>query len=76
MTSTSKVGALRLWNAAHPEPKEMIKVGPHGILSIHKLASLNKQNYEFLLQFKTGEVAVYDLKRRKILFKTEVAHSS
>jgi len=28
VTSTSKVGALRLWNAAHSKPKDMIKVGP------------------------------------------------
>lgn len=34
ITSTIKVGALRLWNAAHPSPKDMLKVGPHGILTI------------------------------------------
>lgn len=43
ISSTNKVGALRLWNAAHSEPKEMIKVGPHGILSINKLASAKQQ---------------------------------
>jgi hypothetical protein len=34
VTSTNKVGALRLWNASNPVPKDMIKVGPHGISSI------------------------------------------
>lgn len=34
ISSTSKVGALRVWNAAHDNPKDMIKVGPHGISAI------------------------------------------
>ena len=34
ITSTAKVGALRLWNAAHESPKDMLKVGPHGIQTI------------------------------------------
>ena len=34
ITSTTKVGALKLWNAAHESPKDMLKVGPHGILTI------------------------------------------
>ena len=34
VTSTSKVGALKVWNAASDSPKDMIKVGPHGITCI------------------------------------------
>ena len=34
ITSTVKVGALRLWNASNENPKDMIKVGPHGITCI------------------------------------------
>jgi hypothetical protein len=34
ITSTSKVGALRLWSSANDSPKDMIKVGPHGITTI------------------------------------------
>lgn len=37
ITASSKVGALRLWNAAHDSPKDMIKVGPHGILMIESM---------------------------------------
>lgn len=28
VTSSSKVGALKIWNAAHETNKDMIKVGP------------------------------------------------
>jgi len=34
VTSTNKVGALKVWNAANETPKDMIKVGPHGITTI------------------------------------------
>jgi hypothetical protein len=34
ITSTSKVGALKVWNAANIESKDMIKVGPQGIKTI------------------------------------------
>jgi hypothetical protein len=37
ITSSSKVGALRVWNAAHDSPKEMIKVGPHGLVTVEPL---------------------------------------
>lgn len=28
LTATTKVGALRLWNAAHETSKDMLKIGP------------------------------------------------
>jgi WD40 repeat protein len=34
VTSSSKVGALKVWNAANEAPKDMIKIGPHGITSM------------------------------------------
>jgi hypothetical protein len=37
ITSSSKVGALRIWNAAHDSPKDMIKVSPHGITLIEPM---------------------------------------
>jgi WD40 repeat protein len=37
ITSTNKVGALRLWSASNENPKDMIKVGPHGISTIHPI---------------------------------------
>ena len=65
ITSTVKVGALKLWNAAHETPKDMLKVGPHGILTI--TPSLTKQG-RFFLQFKSGQIVVYNALKRKILF--------
>jgi hypothetical protein len=51
VSSTAKVGALRVWNAAHESPKEMIKVGPHGISAIFPVYGKFSL---FLLQFKNG----------------------
>lgn len=51
ITSTNKVGALKLWNAANEAPKDMIKVGPHGITTMQQIKG--KQG-TFLLQFKNG----------------------
>jgi hypothetical protein len=31
VTSTDKVGALKLWNVSQKAPKQIIKVGPTGI---------------------------------------------
>ena len=33
ITSSAKVGALRVFNAAQPTPKDMIKVSRHGIVN-------------------------------------------
>lgn len=34
ITTSTKVGAIRIWNAAQAQPKEMIKVSRHGIISV------------------------------------------
>lgn len=73
ITSSNKVGALKLWNAAHDSPKDMIKVSPHGIAFIEPMKG---QSSVFLLQNKNGEVIVYNVRKRKLLFKSEVAHTS
>lgn len=31
LTSTRRVGAIRVWNVASTQPKEIVKVGSHGI---------------------------------------------
>ena len=72
ITSTNKVGALRLWNASNENPKEMIKVGPHGISTIVPIKS---KQATFMLQFKNGQVVIYNVRKRKILFQTEVSHT-
>ena len=71
VTSTNKVGALRMWNAAHTEPRSMIKIGPHGIKKI-----LPASNDLFILQSCSGSVMVYNIRHRKLLFESEVAHAN
>ena len=34
ITSTAKVGALKMWNVAHTESKHMLKVSPKGIVTL------------------------------------------
>jgi len=34
LTSSTKVGAVKIWNAAQAQPKEMLKVSRHGVISI------------------------------------------
>lgn len=71
------MGALKLWNAAIDQPKEMIKVSPHGIMNICAVRGEKFRNGGvFLLQSKNGSVIVYDVRKRKALFETEVAHTS
>lgn len=37
ISSSTKMGALRVWNASNASPKDMIKVGPHGIANMQSL---------------------------------------
>lgn len=61
VTASTKVGALRIWSSASDTPKDMIKVGPHGIASIYPL---KHKSSTFLLQLKNGQVVVYNARRR------------
>jgi WD40 repeat protein len=65
ITTTRKVGALRLWNVAHKEPKQVIKVGSHGIHSLKKLTNDPKR---VLIAFLNGAIQVYNLQKRRIEF--------
>lgn len=53
ITSTKKVGTLRLWNVAHKEPKQIIKVGSTGIHFMRKLKGDTKR---ILIGFMNGAV--------------------
>jgi len=44
ITSSARVGAIKIWNASQPQHKEMIKVSRHGISSI-----VACQRYHFLM---------------------------
>jgi hypothetical protein len=70
VTSSTRVGALKIWNAAQAQPKEMIKVSRHGISSI-----VACQRNHFLLRLINGQIVFFNTKSRKTLYQTEVAHT-
>jgi len=57
LTSSKKTGALRIWNAANPQPRQIIKVSNHGILTVRPI----RKNH-FMLQLNSGAICIYDLK--------------
>ena len=65
VSSSAKIGALRIWNAASESPKDMVKVGPHGITMIEPMRG---KSSVFMLQLKNGEIVIYNIRKRKILF--------
>lgn len=72
ITSNRKVGTLRLWNAAHKDPKQVLKVGSHGI---HSFKKIKGDSQRVLIAFINGAVAVYNVQRRCIDFQTEAGHA-
>lgn len=44
ITTSARVGAIKIWNAAQPQPKEMLKVSRHGIISV-----VGCQRYHYLM---------------------------
>ena len=61
ISSSCKMGALRIWNASNASPKDMIKVGPHGIVNMQPLHGVQGA---FILQNKNGEIVVYHARKR------------
>ena len=72
ITTTKKVGALRLWNVASKEPKQIIKVGSTGIHSMRKLKGDSKR---IILGFMNGAVQIFNIEKRKVEFMTEAGHA-
>ena len=72
ITTSSKVGALRLWNASLKTPKSIIKVGSTGIKSFFSFPS--NPNL-FLLAFRNGTVGIYNLGLKKLEFCTQPGHT-
>ena len=66
---------MRLWNASNKEPKEIIKVVPQGIMTMVPVPAGGGESV-CLAQLKNGQVVLYNVSRRKILFQSEVAHSA
>ena len=66
------MGALKIWNVAQKESKNIIKVGTSGIK--HFVGLITNPNL-FLISFDKGSVGLYDIEKRKFEFLTEEAHS-
>jgi len=51
----------------------MIKIGPSGI---NKILPFKYKPYHFLIQFVSGQIAIFDFKKNKVIFESEIAHTS
>ena len=69
LVASPKVGALRLYNAAIPACKEIIKVSRHGIYDIQRMTS-----EVYLIKLKNGQIMQFNIKTKKELFITDVGH--
>lgn len=72
VTSTDRVGVLRLWNVSQRAPLTQIKVGPAGVNCIKAIP--NQPNW-FVLSFKNSAVGVCDIAARTIKFMSTPGHS-
>ena len=68
-SASPKVGALRIYNAAIPVCKEIIKVSRHGIYDVQRMT-----NEVYLLKLKNGQIMQFNIKTKKELFMTDVGH--
>ena len=70
LVASPTAGVLRLFNAAQPTSKEVIKVSRHGILDIKRMS-----DEVYLLKLKNGQITQFNIRTRKALFTTEVGHT-
>ena len=71
LVASPKDGALRLYNAASPAPKNVIRASRHPICGI---VQMNRDVY--FLQLRSGQVCQFDIRSRKNIYSTLVGHSS
>ncbi len=57
------------------EHKEIIKVVPQGVVTMVPVPIGGGESV-ILGQLKNGQVVLYNVRKKKILFKSEVAHSA
>lgn len=57
---------------ASTEPKQLIKVGSHGI---HYMKRLRDDQHRILLAFFNGSIQIYNLEKKQIEFQTEAGHA-
>lgn len=72
ITSSPKIGALKVWNVSHKSPRSTVKVGSTGVKSFQAFPD---NPYRFLLAFRSGAVGIYNLSLKKMEFCTEAGHT-
>ena len=70
LTASPKAGVLRIYNAALPHHKEIIKVSKYGIKD---LVRMSRDIY--LIKLKNGQIIQYNVRTKKTLFTSDVAHT-
>ena len=63
-------GVIRIYNAAQPACKEILKVSRHAILDIRRMTS-----EVYLIKLLNGQITQFNIKTRKTLFTTDVGHT-
>jgi WD40 repeat protein len=72
VTASDRHGVIRMWNVSNANPMHMIKTEQGAVSSI---ACLEQQSAKIVVSFKSGEVALVDLKERRTAWATEGGHT-
>ena len=72
VTASRKVGALRVWNVAQEQPKQVVKVGSHGV---HAMKGLKGDSKRMLIAYVNGSVQVFNMAKKRVEFQTEAGHA-
>lgn len=59
------MGAIRIWNVAHRQPKHIMKVGSHGV---HYMCKIKDEPNKLLLSFMNGAIAIFNVAKRSVEF--------
>ena len=72
LVASPKTGILKLYKAAMPTPKEVIKVSRFGIKDITPTRKAGR----FLIKLTSGEIVYFNIVTKKVLYSTDIGHIS
>eukprot|EP00826_Nyctotherus_ovalis_P013547 TRINITY_DN13688_c0_g1_i12.p1 TRINITY_DN13688_c0_g1~~TRINITY_DN13688_c0_g1_i12.p1 ORF type:complete len:273 (-),score=63.29 TRINITY_DN13688_c0_g1_i12:218-1036(-) len=72
ITSSLKMGAIKLWNASQKTPKQTIKVGTKGIQTFE---GFRRDPDLYVAVFKDGSLGVFSMRKKKVVWKIDAGHS-
>ena len=72
VSTSAKIGALKIWNASHKSPRSTLKLGITGVKAFYPFET---HPYLFLIAFKNGAVGIYNLELKKLEFSTQAAQT-